>query len=154
MAKFFAPMLAGDCLDTTKLKFPVLVSQKLDGVRATVQDGQLLTRSLKPIRNENVQELFAGLPDGLDGELIVGDPTAEDAYRKTVSLVMSEDKPLDFFNGQQIQFHIFDKFGSEGFQQRLQNAAYLLAEGSGNGFGNLTCKLVKHVIVNTSDELD
>ncbi len=87
----FRPMLASHCTDTSKLKFPILVSKKLDGIRATVQGGRLLSRSLKPIANENVQARFAGLPEGLDGELIVGDPCAPDAYRKTSSIVMSDD---------------------------------------------------------------
>src|ERR1035437_8371630 len=110
----FKCMLASKVTDIARLKFPVLVSKKLDGIRATVQGGHLLSRTLKPIPNVNVQALFKGLPEGIDGELIYGDPCAPDAYRQTVSIVMSDDKPA---NG--IQFHVFDKFGTEGFQTRL-----------------------------------
>ncbi len=112
----FKPMLAGKCTDLETLNYPVLVSPKLDGVRATVQAGQLFSRSLKPIPNANVQAMFAGLPDGLDGELIFGTPTDEDVYRNTVSIVMSEDK-----SAQGIIFYVFDFFGSDGFAQRLKN---------------------------------
>src|ERR1019366_2010177 len=87
----FKPMLASHCKDESKLKFPVLVSDKLDGVRATVQGGQLLSRSLKPIRNKNVQKLFKGLPEGLDGELIFGDPLSLTRYRATRPIVMCDD---------------------------------------------------------------
>lgn len=117
MYKPFKPMLASECTDTSKLKFPVYVSHKLDGVRATMQGGTLLSRSLKPIPNKAVQERFAYLPEGADGELIAGDPRDSDAYRKTVSIVMSEDKPADNVN-----FHVFDQFDDLfGFIVRFVN---------------------------------
>lgn len=119
----FRPMLAGTHTDITKLIFPLLASQKLDGLRATAQDGVLLSRSLKPLPNVHVQELFKNLPQGLDGELIVGDPFAPDAFRKTTSLVMSDTKPLDFFPGEMLRLHVFDKFSStDGFHTRLMFA--------------------------------
>lgn len=96
------PMLASNVEDFTKLRFPALVSPKLDGVRATVYGGVLYSRSLKPIPNANVQARFKHLPDGTDGELIVGLPS-DDPYRKTVSVVMSDDKPAD-----DVTFWIFD----------------------------------------------
>lgn len=84
------PMLAGKVEDVTKLRFPVVVSPKLDGVRAIVKDGVVLSRSLKPIPNKKVQSLFSRF-EYMDGELVVGDSNASDVYRKTVSGVMSED---------------------------------------------------------------
>jgi DNA ligase-1 len=58
---------------------------------------------MKPIPNKYVQSLF-GRPEleGLDGELIVGDPTAQDCYRVTVSGVMRESGEPD------VTFHVFD----------------------------------------------
>ncbi len=73
-----------------------------------MQGGQLLSRSLKPIPNKNVQELFRNLPEGIDGELIQG-KLFDDPYRRTVSVVMSDDKPADG-----IQLHVFDKFMEQG----------------------------------------
>ncbi len=115
----FRPMLALSKLpDFTRLRFPLLVSPKLDGVRATVQGGQLLSRSLKPIPNRNVQELFRGLPEGCDGELIQGDAW-DDPYRRTVSVVMSDDKPADG-----VKLHVFDRFSAgpypDGFAYRYE----------------------------------
>ena len=91
----FRPMLAAtvDPNDLDALRFPLLASPKLDGVRALVSDdGQLVSRNLKPIPNANVQKAF-GRPEfaGLDGELVCGDPTAPDAFRKTTSAAMSRD---------------------------------------------------------------
>jgi DNA ligase-1 len=86
------PMLAKDA-DLAKLTFPVVVQPKLDGIRATVQDGAVYSRTLKRIPNAEVQATL-GRPEfeGLDGEVIVGSPTAEDCYRQTSSFVMSESK--------------------------------------------------------------
>lgn len=98
------PMLAVDCGDVTALRFPLLASPKLDGVRAVKSHEALLSRTLKPIPNRHVQALYDGLPDGLDGELIAGDPTAPDVYRKTVSMVMSDDAPVDG-----LVYRVFDR---------------------------------------------
>lgn len=98
------PMLASEA-NLKALKFPVLASPKLDGVRALVRDGVVLSRSLKPIPNRHVQMMF-GRPglEGLDGELILGDPTHPEAYRRTVSAVMSiEGEP-------EVDFHVFDRW--------------------------------------------
>ena len=81
------PMLSGKApKDLSTLKYPVAVSPKLDGFRALVIDGVVVSRNLKPIRNKHVQKLF-GNPEfnGYDGKLIVGDPTAPDCFNKTSS---------------------------------------------------------------------
>lgn len=98
------PMLACEA-DLSKLKFPVLASPKLDGVRAIIRDGVVLSRSLKPIPNRHVQTML-GRPEleGLDGELILGDPTHPEAYRRTVSAVMSIEGEPD------VDFHVFDRW--------------------------------------------
>lgn len=103
----FKPMLATNVEDFLSLRFPFFVSPKLDGVRASMQGGQLLSRSLKPIPNKNVQDLFRNLPEGIDGELIVGNP-ADDPYRRTVSVVMSDDKPA-----KDVKLYIFDRFAEK-----------------------------------------
>lgn len=136
----FKPMLAGKCTDTSKLKYPVLISRKLDGVRCTVQDGVLLSRSLKPIPNRAVQELFCDLPDGTDGELIFGDPCSPSAYRDTVSIVMSDDKPADGIN-----LHVFDKYSDQPFHVRLARAC------EAGRYANV--QIVKHVTCNDEVEL-
>ena len=86
----FKPMLATDA-DIEKLRFPLLASAKLDGVRAVVRDGVVYSRSNKPIPNKFVQDSFKDL-DCVDGELIVGEPNSSTVYRDTVSHVMSHDK--------------------------------------------------------------
>lgn len=97
----FRPMLATDA-DLSKLRFPLLASAKLDGVRAVVRRGVVYSRSNKPIPNKFVQMQFKDY-EHYDGELICGDPTSKSCYRDTVSVVMSFDKPADA-----VQFFVFD----------------------------------------------
>ena len=93
-----------------KVKFPIYISTKFDGIRALVIDGVVYSRSLKPIRNKHVQKLF-GKPEynGFDGELIVGDIYAKDVFQKTTSGVMSEDGTPD------VTFHVFDLWSKPTF---------------------------------------
>jgi DNA ligase-1 len=83
-------MLAGRFVES-KLRFPIICQPKLDGIRASVVNGKLVTRTLKPVPNAYTRSLFERPEyEGFDGELIVGEPTAYDCYRKTCSGVMSE----------------------------------------------------------------
>lgn len=101
MSKQFKPMLASPA-DFNKLRFPLWLSPKLDGIRALVINGTVMSRSLKPIPNRHIQELFGHL-EGYDGELIVGSPTDKDCFRKTTSGVMSRDGKPD------VNYHVFDR---------------------------------------------
>lgn len=96
----FKPMLASHA-DLTKLRYPVFVSPKLDGVRAVVINHVVYSRSLKPIPNKFVQSLFRDC-EGLDGELIVGSPTDPHCFANTTSGVMSED------SDPKVSYYVFD----------------------------------------------
>jgi DNA ligase-1 len=95
------PMLA--CKDASKIRFPVYASPKLDGIRALVRDGVVLSRTLKPIPNQHVQRLF-GRPEleGFDGELIVGAPYGDDVMQRTTSGVMRIEGEPD------VTYYVFD----------------------------------------------
>jgi len=97
----FKPLLASpadlDKLDLTDM----LLSPKLDGIRAIVIDGVVMSRSLKLIPNKHVQKLYGHL-EYYDGELICGDPTSPTCYRDTNSAVMSVHGEPD------VTFHVFD----------------------------------------------
>lgn len=91
----FKPTLAVEA-DLERLKFPVYGSPKLDGIRASILNGSMLTRTLKQVPNRHAFNLFSSsAPEGLDGELILGDPTAHDVYLRTNSAVMSHDGTPD-----------------------------------------------------------
>jgi DNA ligase-1 len=91
---FRRPMLAASTKseDLSRLPFPMLASPKIDGVRALVVDGVLVSRTLKPIPNKHVQALFGRAEyEGLDGELTVGPSNDHNVMQATMSGVMSED---------------------------------------------------------------
>lgn len=118
----FKPMLAhSKAPDLEKLPYPMLVQPKLDGVRAVVKDGRLLSRSLKPIPNAEIRAALEQPEfEGLDGELIVGRPTAEDCYRRTVSFVMAPDKVDEPW-----VYCVFDKHDSdEPVEKRIDIVAH------------------------------
>lgn len=107
MNKIIRPMLAAPA-DLSRLCYPLTISPKLDGVRFLVIDGKVVSRNLKPIPNYHVQRQF-GHPrfNGLDGELIVGSPTAPNVYNRTMRGVMRVDGEPP------VIAHVFDIFTVE-----------------------------------------
>lgn len=136
------PMLACD-FDASKLQYPILASAKLDGIRALSHNGVMLSRTLKPIPSHHIQATLKALKlDGMDGELIVGEPTAPDCYNRTVSHVMAHDKTFDF------TYHVFDIFDSENlYDVRHQNLLNRLQDVSG------IVKLHPHVLIHNETQL-
>lgn len=81
------PMLAATLKDVKQLDFTkgYLATQKLDGIRALMINGKLVSRTFKPIRNTYIREMLeAILPDGADGEIV-----CPGAFQNTTSGVMS-----------------------------------------------------------------
>lgn len=74
----FRPMLAAKVDDAglAKLPYPMWGSPKLDGVRATIHDKVVQSRSMTPFPNKRLQLRFGREElHGYDGELCVGNPT-------------------------------------------------------------------------------
>lgn len=70
---------------------------KLDGIRCLVQNGIAYSKSLMPIPSKFVQSKIGHKSlNGFDGELMVGNPVAEDVYRQTCSGVMAHNKEPNF----------------------------------------------------------
>ena len=141
------PMLAARLSpsDIPRLKFPLLASPKIDGVRATVHDATVYSRSGKPIPSRHVQHLF-GHPDlnNFDGELVYGNPQAKDCYNKTVSAVMSHNANID---PTLLKFIIFDKQARGAYTERSPHAL----NGLKNVHPNIT--LLQQTPVNSTAEL-
>jgi len=92
------PLLAATLEDVSSLKFPVLATPKLDGIRVLKVDGKAVTRKFKPIPNTHIRELLEKhLPDGIDGEIMT-----EGTFNDIQSKVMSFDGEPDF------TFYAFD----------------------------------------------
>jgi DNA ligase-1 len=85
------------------LRFPLLYSAKLDGVRCVVHEGVAKSRKLEPIPNRYVQHMLASpWLEGLDGELCVGAPYSDTVFTDTMSGVMSVNGEPDFV------YYVFD----------------------------------------------
>lgn len=118
MPRNFGPMLAAKINDDDmifledflkrNIKFPVLASPKIDGIRFMVKDGVAMSRSWKPLPNRHFQGFIQSIAEdaeGLDGEVIVGyDPSAFGLFNRTQSAIMTRDWVGDF------SCHIFDTF--------------------------------------------
>lgn len=117
------PMLAATVTDLATIRYPVYASPKLDGVRALITKNGVVSRTLKPIPNLYIQEqLRAPRLIGLDGELIIGAPTALDCIQRTVSGVMRKDYYLVPFT-----YHVFDCYLSDApTKVRLRDVANLI----------------------------
>ena len=67
MSPIVKPMLAGKCERPNCLRFPVLATPKLDGIRCLKINSRALTRSFKPVSNQFTRRWIEGnLPDGVD----------------------------------------------------------------------------------------
>ena len=95
------PMLAAKLTSFDKLVFDnnyYLATPKIDGIRALKIKGQLVSRSFKPIRNTYIRTILErNLPDGADGEIIVGNN-----FQDCTSGIMTESGEPDF------TFYMFD----------------------------------------------
>jgi DNA ligase-1 len=112
------PMLAGKCESPDALRFPVLATPKLDGIRCLKIGGRALTRSFKPISNRFIREwIEANLPDGVDGELMLRGGT----FSQSASAVGARDGEPDFV------FHVFDlvvEGTAQRYDHRMANLEY------------------------------
>lgn len=121
------PMLAGK-FDEAKVekKLPLLGQLKYDGIRVFIRDGYAYTRSLKPVRSNEIQSWVRNNSDfleGMDGEIICGDPTAQGCFQRTSSFVMSYDKQDDF------TFYVFDKWDEpSAFHERFGVVEYVAGQ--------------------------
>lgn len=86
----------------SKLRYPVLATLKLDGIRALRLGTSLVSRTLKPIPNVSICSRAMKLPEGFDMELF----NSELQYDEIESIVMSREHTKSDI----IQFHILDYF--------------------------------------------
>lgn len=141
MTKSFKPMLASPA-DLDAIRYPIFASPKLDGIRACVVGGRLLSRSLKEIPNRHVFNVLNHHAfEGLDGELIVGEPTSPTCYRDTVSHVMSDHKVFNF------TYYVFDLWKSfDKFYNRRLDLVPIATHDC--------MKRVQHVQLENREQLD
>jgi DNA ligase-1 len=85
------PMLAATLDPSDEIPFPVFCSQKLDGIRCLVVNGEAVSRNFKPIKNAHIRRLISKLPEGFDGEIMAGKN-----FQEATHAVMSEDGEPEF----------------------------------------------------------
>lgn len=119
------PMLAAGCDDLAKLRYPLIATAKVDGVRGICAGGEMYSRKLKRFPSAAINQAMwkaneAGYNlEGLDGELILGDdPTAgldvngSPLCNRTTSALMThgDSRPLTWW--------LFDRQGPGDFFER------------------------------------
>lgn len=136
-------MLAIAVEDFGSIKYPVLASPKLDGIRALKINGKLLSRSLKQIPNDFIRTTIEHtMPDGVDGELIVGT-----TFHQSSSGVMTKEGMPDF------RFELFD-FVSNDLKKPFINRFNDLKEMlTSNGIAGQHFHVVAHELISSHDEL-
>ena len=134
MKKLFRPMLAPNTtIDIKTLKYPLLVSYKLDGIRCIFKDGQMYSRSLKQFPNIQLRkrfEHFTKLSSDkniiLDGELLAKSLT----FNELSGITRQLDKELP----EDLYFYCFDIIENENFDTPF-----------GQRISPLTCDYVKDI---------
>lgn len=144
----FQPMLAYTPKSLDELRFPLLASPKLDGVRAIVKDGVLMSRKLKAIPNNSLQyHLGHEGWDGLDGELVAGEAVGQGVFHRTTSAVMSEG------GSPQVTFWVFDRHDMPDtpYASRIAN---LPPAGYADPEELIAVRPLKHFVVRNRKMLD
>lgn len=114
----FRPLLAVACEDVTKLNYPMLLSEKLDGIRMSVHNGVCMSRSMKPIPSSAVQAKFGRCEyEGYDGEIIYGDKNAKDVFNKSTRACMSHEFPEEL-DISELKFYVFDRITDDPYKDR------------------------------------
>jgi DNA ligase 1 len=126
MDNFKQPLLAEDFVESELVMGGVL-SPKLDGIRSLGVRGGLMSRSMKSIPNPHAVDLFRQY-QGLDGELIFGEPTSPTCYSDTYSAVMKKSAT----SADNIRLFVFDSLFKldEPWEDRIKRAQDLVAKAS------------------------
>lgn len=140
------PMLAAtaDAAMLNMLKYPVICSPKLDGIRCLAgPGGSVLSRSLKDIPNKHIRRTLQSAVQSefwLDGELMLRDTNN---FQEIASAVMTEDSEPDFV------YHIFDMLTGDTYQERVDK----LQAAFSQNLQTAHTALVPTVIAITSEEV-
>lgn len=111
LKKSFRPMLGISMDRVTNIRFPVLATPKIDGIRCITSLGPVpehhrsipVCRSLKMVPNDHVRDLVALCPPGLDGEILSYDSDGKSHnFNACQSAIMRRTGEPKF------TFHVFD----------------------------------------------
>lgn len=135
------PMLAAKKPIFDEIRFPILCSPKIDGIRCIKVNGQALSRSFKPIPNHHIRNwIEANCPDGFDGEILCGD-----GFNDVQSMVMSRDGEPNF------TYLVFDYVKDSLDKPYAERIADLKAFANSKDFQNELAFLLPDVAHNIED---
>jgi len=175
--KKFEPMKAYNKKeDLSCIKYPKLVSFKLDGIRCVIRDGEFLSRSLKPIVNEQIKEKLqplASFSKGysiiLDGEIynhgipfplisscvMTQDYTAKKSIKAWADLCVKHDFHMsreEVFSG--LKFYAFDCVYREKYEESFTERVDVLRDISNEHvFDNILVEVEQELFYSYEDVL-
>ena len=108
MTLLWRPTLAASLpidVDLASLPYPLWASQKVDGFRAMVQHGVLVSRNGLPVPNKELQARFGRKDrEGLDCELTAGPPNALGVFNATSRVVKKADAKAEHVRANVIDY--------------------------------------------------
>jgi DNA ligase 1 len=150
------PMLASRCRNIESLKYPILATPKIDGIRCLIVNGEdgkpkAVSRNFKPIPNHHVRGWLENhCSIGFDGELVVPGGT----FQETSSVIMSRSGEPQF------SYQVFDYWADHGgsYRERVDKMtrAWELCAMEHNQFPghHFQCGLVLPELVVDVDQLN
>jgi DNA ligase-1 len=139
-------MLAED-FDESKLKFPLGLQPKIDGVRGLNLSRTLTGRSLKTHKNKHVTALFSGTSTlGMDGELHLQDERSPTLCRNTTSAVNRIEGEPDMY------WTVFDYITEETIKYRYEDRLAMLRKAVAD-LGNPRIRVIPNYIVDSLEQL-
>lgn len=114
------PMKGCKADELKEIPIPCALSFKIDGIRGMAYDGAANSTSGVPLRNKQIQREFAivsNLIEGLDGEIIDGNPNDANVMQASYTAAMNGDAVTEF------TYWVFDDFTDVNlpFNQRYAN---------------------------------
>jgi DNA ligase-1 len=101
------PMLAEKCTvdDLDNLPYPMWGTPKFDGIRCLKVNGRALSRTFKPIPNEQIRKYIEKYAvDGMDGELVAYREGSDNSFNDSQCVVMKEVPEFSYT----FKYYVFD----------------------------------------------
>ena len=160
----FKPMLApNDTTDLNEVKYPILASYKLDGIRCLFIKGEMLSRSLKPIVNKQLREKFQTLIDFskdrdliIDGEIYSPSLTFQEITRYVMTQDFKDKKSIKKHGKvlsipEHLKFYCFDCISNDNFDEAFKDR-FIRVQSIAKAFSIV--EAIKHITINSKEDIE